>query len=186
VNLEPLLVMMRLGTPNRLTRPLMNLTTDPAGMVQTASTLPHTISYLVKCARSELTDNQLSFSENDIPQPTRKLKCNKSDTVLPHLHGLDRQWDSLSHFRYLVSEDQQFLTAFSRVAWLKSLLSCKKYLFWSHCLFSSFTCLLSHTPFECDSSYNLFLSFVVPLKLALRFAEIKSITYANFRASIYL
>lgn len=92
----------------------------------TASTLPHTISYLVKCARSELTDNQLSFSENDIPQPTQKLKCNKSDTVLPHLHGLERQWDSLSHFRYLVSEDQQFLTAFSRVAWLKSLLSCKK------------------------------------------------------------
>ena len=44
VNCEPLLVMMRLGTPNRITIPLMNLTADPAGMVPTASTSAHLVN----------------------------------------------------------------------------------------------------------------------------------------------
>ena len=32
------------GTPNRLTMPLMNLTAEPAGMVQTASTSAHLVN----------------------------------------------------------------------------------------------------------------------------------------------
>ena len=44
MNCEPLSVMMRLRTPKRLTRPLMNLTADPAGMVRTASTSAHLVN----------------------------------------------------------------------------------------------------------------------------------------------
>src|SRR3954462_12152789 len=44
VNCEPLSVMMRFGTPNRLTIPLMNLTAEPAGMVRTASTSAHLVN----------------------------------------------------------------------------------------------------------------------------------------------
>ena len=44
VNCEPFSVMMQLGTPKRLTRPLMNLTAEPAGMVRTASTSTHLVN----------------------------------------------------------------------------------------------------------------------------------------------
>ena len=44
VNCEPLSVMMWLGTPKRLTRPLMNLTAEPAGMVRAASTSTHLVN----------------------------------------------------------------------------------------------------------------------------------------------
>ena len=44
VNYEPLSMMMRFGTPNRLTMPLMNLTAEPAGMVRKASTSAHLVN----------------------------------------------------------------------------------------------------------------------------------------------
>ena len=44
VNCEPLSVMMRLNTPKRQAMPLINLTTDLAGMVRTGSTSAHLVN----------------------------------------------------------------------------------------------------------------------------------------------
>ena len=42
--LRAVICVMRLGTPKRLTRPLMNLIAEPAGMVQTTSTSAHLVN----------------------------------------------------------------------------------------------------------------------------------------------
>ena len=44
VNCEPLSVMMRLGTPKRQTKLLMNFTANFAGMVRTGSTSDHLVN----------------------------------------------------------------------------------------------------------------------------------------------
>ena len=45
--LRTVILMMRLGTLKRLTRPLMNLTAEPAGMVWMASTSAHLVNLLM-------------------------------------------------------------------------------------------------------------------------------------------
>ena len=44
MNCEPLSVIIRLGMPMQLTRPLMNLTAELAGMVRTGSTSAHLVN----------------------------------------------------------------------------------------------------------------------------------------------